>query len=868
MRQKITFFLIACLCTLVAMTAAKKIGPDKLKGIAPTSQVATVKANKAVKKFKKSKRAKFQARKGIKALPKEEETWESLLSENFNTLTEGSEAAPGSSIFDEDGLVIEGLLPSSDDWEGWACYQAGGELYVGTYEAEDEETGEPFDDPGFLTSPYLDLTGLGMGGKVKISVKAKSAAASDKYYIVLVDDLTEEYQYVEESITSSWKTIEGVFDVAAGEDYLVQIYALSSPCFVDDFEISFAASKTAPAAPLATEATEITSTGFLANWKDAAGAESYLVNVFTQEAHESEEVNVNEGFDGIVLVSNKNIDAENSVFPEGWTIDVTTNGTSRHGYGTAGNFGEAAPSLCFDATGDFIQTPVAAAPITKISFWAKGQSADATSSVKVEGYNGSEWSELGVITADKFSTAGVYNFEFTATDVLAFRLSYTKGTGNVAIDDVAYTSGGTTYTRTPLVTDQAATASPATISGISMVEGTDYFYTVRAVNQFGTSPESNIVRVGDRYIDPEKLDTPVALPATEISNAGFTANWEEVLSAQYYSVGVGLNHKAPADETYVICNEDFSSQTQGTIDAPAEGSWIDDFDQFTTRPDWMGISTCYAEGCVGFDNAEEMLFAPCIMSPTYNLAANGGKVKVKFDIYATETTTATIELYNVTEDEDEDDEEVLEALSIKAEDDDEGDDDEDEDLPLCTKSFEAGPSWQTVELELDNATESCNFQISALGETTKVFIDNITVSKDLKAGDAVDLPYAYYEQLAPFTSIEIATPDWAEGDSYNYFVVALKDDPSGEDYVVSPSSEIIYVEPSGVQKIIADSAARAFVSNGILRISNPNGKAINVYSVNGALVYSSRGETSATVTLAARGVYIVKVGDKAIKVIR
>ena len=852
MKQKFTLFLVACLCALVAVAGFKAL-PNRFKG--HESEIKTVKAKLENRKSMKFRNfAKFHNRhnKAIKA----ESDEKVLLFEDFANLTGGSESAPGDMIFDDEGIVVEGLL-SSDDWEGYAVYQAAGAAYFGTY--FDEEEGE--NTTGFM-GIGVDLEETGMGGTVKISGKAKSTVASDTFIVVFVNDDTEEEDYKEIPINSTWGDFEASFEAPAGY-YFVQVYPMASPGLLDDLKISFEKSKSAPNPPIGTEATDITPNAFTAQWKASIGAESYLVSAFSLNEDGQSEVSVTEGFDGIVLLSGKNIDTENSTMPEGWTIDLSTNGSTRHGYSTAGNYGTAAPSLCFDATGDYIETPVVSAPMTKLSFWAKAQSADNTSSVKVEGYNGSAWQELDNITADKFTTAGVYDFKFSAGNITAFRLTYTKGKGNVAIDDISYTYGGPT--REYIVTDRAVDGLSTLIEGTT--EGVQYYYVVKAVNEYGTSTESNVVKVGERYNDPEFIEAPVSLPATNVSTAGFTANWEEAFSAEFYSIGVGLSHKAVADETYVLADENFDRQTLGTIDAPVEGDWLADLDEFTTRPDWFGVSTCYAEGCIGFDNAAALLFAPCLMSPTYNLAANDGKVRVKFDIYASEETTAYIELYQGETDDEEDEE--LEALSVKAEDDEGDEGDEEEDLPLDSKTVAAGPEWRTYEIELANASDFCYFMIAVDGDETKFFIDNIKVSKDLKAGDAVDLPYAYYAVDAPMTSVEISTPDYQPDDSYNYYVVAGKLDETGEDYVTSVSSELQYVIPTGVEKVAAgDTPARAYVHFGTLKIDNPTGKDVNVYNANGALIYSSRGELSPSVALAVRGVYIVKVGNKVVKVIR
>lgn len=69
------------------------------------------------------------------------------------------------------------------------------------------------------------------------------------------------------------------------------------------------------------------------------------------------------------------------------------------------------------------------------------------------------------------------------------------------------------------------------------------------------------------------LPVPVVKPATNVSDAGFTANWEKVSGANCYTVYTYIRHKAPADETYYFYNDDFSGFKYGSIESPFDIGW-------------------------------------------------------------------------------------------------------------------------------------------------------------------------------------------------------------------------------------------------------------------------------------------------------
>ena len=63
------------------------------------------------------------------------------------------------------------------------------------------------------------------------------------------------------------------------------------------------------------------------------------------------------------------------------------------------------------------------------------------------------------------------------------------------------------------------------------------------------------------------LPVPVVKPATNVSDAGFTANWEKVSGANCYTVYTYIRHKAPADETYYFLMKPTISTTMISADS-------------------------------------------------------------------------------------------------------------------------------------------------------------------------------------------------------------------------------------------------------------------------------------------------------------
>lgn len=753
-----------------------------------------------------------------------------LLSEDFSKFTAGTEAAPDATDIAD---METGEIPSSYTqlpyWNGAAVYQAGGVAYMGMF------TGADGEETGFIASPLVDLSAN--KGVFTVSFRARSSSpAGDTAYLVWVDNDTEEYDGAGLQLTNEWKTFAYTVEGAGTVNSFIQLYAMETPAYFDDIVIT--TMNTNIDIPRVSYPTNVTPTGFTANWMPVSTATSYLLSVYSYQSSETgvPVTTVTEGFDQLVVKDKKFIDTDKTTWPEGWTIDVMKNGTSRHIYNTSGNYQSAPLSLAFDATGDVIVTPKTTAPITSFSFWVKNQMGDQASSVMAEGFDGTNWIAIGkVIPAlieGEASVIGVNEGNMPA-GIVQLRLTYTKGAGNCSIDDVTYTYGGSIAVKEYLFNDKEVTGTSYDVTGLTA--GVQYYYTVKAKNDKFVSGESDEMKAQEVLTE---LPVPVTKEATNISETGFTANWEAVDKAEGYAVYSILKHKAAADENYMLANEDFSKIDFGTVEEPEQGGLTDYLDDYTNRCDWMAVMPAYASGMLGLDNSLAMLGLPgTLFSPAFDLSHNGGAFTVDVTVKGVNVTSVAVAHFA-------------------------GDIEE----PVETQDATITGETQVLHFEFAKGTSASYIAVMVMEGDGILFIDDIKVSQNLKAGESTALLYTYGETDA--TTYTFSTPDKTVNDGFSFKVMAYAMSADGEDVISSDFSEPRVVEYAVSIENISSQDIKVYVNDN-LHIDLTQAATVEVYTPAGvsvAKVQATAGNNR--IALPSRGVYLVKVDGQLYKVVK
>jgi len=241
--------------------------------------------------------------------------------------------------------------------------------------------------------------------------------------------------------------------------------------------------------PEISDASDIRSTQFTANWGESPFASGYLLNVF--ELAGSADTTETEGFD--------NVGASGTPLPGGWS------GTANAVYTTSTSTGIALPSIQLRNAGEWIQTKAYPQPVTKLAYMYRFVTSVVGASLILEGYSNGNWIRIDSIPCKNNSkTYPVYNFT-KAQDLTAFRFTFNKMPGgNFSIDDISATYGSqdTVYIRK----DYPVSVNQVVVSDLK--ENNRYYYTVCATLGSSISGTSETISVYTL------TNTKIALPNT------------------------------------------------------------------------------------------------------------------------------------------------------------------------------------------------------------------------------------------------------------------------------------------------------------------------------------------------------------------
>lgn len=260
------------------------------------------------------------------------------------------------------------------------------------------------------------------------------------------------------------------------------------------------------------------------------------------------------------------------------------------------------------------------------------------------------------------------------------------------------------------------------------------------------------------YIDDIEVDeatplaTPKVLPATDITQTAYTANWSAVASAEGYLLYPRTIHIADGLEPFWLIHTDFDKITEGTVDNPIPPTYmVYSLDDYVDQPGWLARLPLMAGGSLGLTNRYLKEYGNSLLqSPTLNLSNEGGKVSVRLRYLAQDVDMFQVSMYQLLPNGN---------VSLRA--------------TKMLYTNEEYNVWKDEEFTLGGGTSS-SLIVILLPETTQgtIYLDNLDMWQTPEKGERYSIPGATI--TATENSARVETPEAGEEDSRSYSVKAYR----------------------------------------------------------------------------------------------
>lgn len=453
-----------------------------------------------------------------------------------------------------------------------------------------------------------------------------------------------------------------------------------------------------------------------------------------------------------------------------------------------------------------------------VSYVVTGASTTSTTYLKVTAAmaaNGLLIDNLKVEQSESFYPAPVAK-QPTQADGTSFtaKWDYISGSTGYYLDVYTKDAAGAPVYALQNQFVSGAYASTYKVTGLDPTQ--TYFFVVRATNGTATSENSNEIQVVKVIAS---LDAPEALPASNVTEGGFTANWNAVENAEGYSLTVQKVETLQEDKNVVVASEDFAGITEGSVSAPGYPSLSEYLDKYTNESGWYAYAHLYAAGMVGLSPFSSS--PATLTSPMKDLSSNGGKFTVKVRMGATQYGSyvagdvVTVNVFNG--------ENVVESKEVTLV----------EGLQDYTLEFTSGNAMTFVEF-------------SYPGTTNRAWIDDVEISQDKKAGEQIESLVGTYD-AGNNLSYGLQLP-FDEGVSYRYGVTAYVTTVVGGEIGLLHSNvsnivDVVYSEPTSVNDVDAVKAVKSvryFDLNGRALAQPTDGVSIKVVTYTDGTISSAK----------------------------
>lgn len=424
--------------------------------------------------------------------------------------------------------------------------------------------------------------------------------------------------------------------------------------------------------------------------------------------------------------------------------------------------------------------------------------------------------------------------------------------------------------------------------------GEVYYYKVRAMKGNQVSMESN----------EEKQILGVVAPALELvdsyADSKYTAMWKPVPGAERYNYQAFAANKITEDTKLAVVNTNFEGMPYNHGFEWKVTSWgneiVEQYDTpkySTTDPDPSAVTGTYTclDKMSGWMAYSWALYKDALVIDGYQSFNNGNNASLqcapidlskdngKFDV----TITLKGECADGYVDENNNPVYAHAALATFVY------DQELDDYVQGETKFIADTNdkeWKTTTCSFSNGSEDMTFGVFATYAPSNLYIHDIKIEQNYKAGDTFMKSFDYYYRTEgvevekngeKYLSMEIPLVGETAGKDVYHRMQSVRLGQAANQFTSATFCESQWSKPTlvaenvvtGIEKTteVGKKSATVFRQGDNLVINNPAGEEVHIFGMNGAELNADKsGNASIKMAMPADNSFIVKVGKQSIKI--
>lgn len=424
--------------------------------------------------------------------------------------------------------------------------------------------------------------------------------------------------------------------------------------------------------------------------------------------------------------------------------------------------------------------------------------------------------------------------------------------------------------------------------------GEVYYYRVRAMKGNQVSMESN----------EEKQILGVVAPALELvdsyADSKYTAMWKPVPGAERYNYQAFAANKITEDTKLAVVNTNFEGMPYNHGFEWKVTSWgneiVEQYDTpkySTTEPDPSAVTGTYTclDKMSGWMAYSWALYKDALVIDGYQSFNNGNNASLqcapidlskgngKFDV----TITLKGECAEGYVDQNNNPVYAHAALATFVY------DQELDDYVQGETKFIADTNdkeWKTTTCSFSNGSEDMTFGVFATYAPSNLYIHDIKIEQNYKAGDTFMKSFDYYyreegmeveKNGEKYLSMEIPLVGETAGKDVYHRMQSVRLGQAANQFTSATFCESQWSKPTlvaenvvtGIEKTteVGKKSATVFMQGDNLVINNPAGEEVHIFGMNGAELNADKsGNASIKMAMPADNSFIVKVGKQSIKI--